>query len=84
MAILGQDILSAANPAIEGIWCNGANVVNQALNSRQIAKAFEQAPFKVVVDAFFNDTARRADLILPAALMLEQEDLIGSFFHDFV
>lgn len=84
MATLGQDILSAANPAIEMIWVNGTNVVNQALNSRQIAKALAQVPFKVVVDAFFNDTARRADLILPAALMLEQEDLIGSFFHDFV
>jgi anaerobic selenocysteine-containing dehydrogenase len=36
------------------------------------------------VDAFFNDTALRADLVLPAALMLEQEDLIGSYLHNYV
>jgi anaerobic selenocysteine-containing dehydrogenase len=82
MATLGRDILSARDPAVQMIWVNGTNVVNQALDSGQIARAFEQVPFKVVVEAFFNDTARRADLILPAALMLEQEDLIGSYFHD--
>jgi anaerobic selenocysteine-containing dehydrogenase len=40
--------------------------------------------FKVVVDAFMNDTAQRADLILPCALMLEQEDIVGSFLHEYV
>jgi anaerobic selenocysteine-containing dehydrogenase len=38
----------------------------------------------VVVDAFMNDTAQRADLILPSTLMLEQEDIIGSYMHEYV
>jgi anaerobic selenocysteine-containing dehydrogenase len=66
------------------IWVNGINVVNQAPDSRQIARAFERVEFKVVVDAFMNDTAQRADLILPATLMLEQEDIIGSYMHEYV
>ena len=38
----------------------------------------------MVVDAFMNDTAQRADLILPSTLMLEQEDIIGSYLHEYV
>lgn len=84
MAAIGRDILAARDPEIKMIWVNGVNVVNQALQAGENARAFEETEFKVVADAFFNDTASRADLILPAALMLEQEDLIGSFLHDYI
>ena len=66
------------------IWVNGANVVNQAPDSQQIIKAFARVDFKVVVDAFMNDTAQRADLVLPSTLILEQEDIIGSYLHELV
>ncbi len=84
MATIGRDLLQAKDPKIEMLWVNGVNLVNQAPNSHRIIEAFEQIPFKVVVDAFFHDTATRADLVLPAALMLEQEDLIGSYLHHYV
>lgn len=80
---VGRDILEA-DPPVRFLWVNGINIVNQGPNSRQIAEAFETIPFKVVVDAFMNDTAARADLILPTALMLEQEDVIASFLHPYV
>ncbi|MBW2411054.1 MAG: molybdopterin-dependent oxidoreductase, partial [Deltaproteobacteria bacterium] len=82
-AIAGE-ILAARSPAVKMIWVNCINVVNQAPDSRKIIRAFEQVDFKVVVDAFFNDTVRQADLVLPAKLMLEQEDIIGSFLHEYV
>jgi anaerobic selenocysteine-containing dehydrogenase len=66
------------------IWVNGVNIINQAADSHAIIRAFERTPFKVVVDAFFTDTAERADLVLPSTLMLEQEDIIGSFLHEYV
>ena len=31
-----------------------------------------------------TDTAQRADLFLPATLMLEQEDIVGSYLHHYV
>jgi len=31
-----------------------------------------------------NDTASMADLVLPCSLMLEKEDLVGSFLHNYV
>ena len=84
MATIGRDLLSARDPKIKLLWINGVNLVNQAPNSHRIIEAFEHVPFKIVVDAFFNDTAMRADLVLPSALMLEQEDLIGSYLHHYV
>jgi anaerobic selenocysteine-containing dehydrogenase len=84
IATIGKEILAAREPPVRLIWVNGINVVNQAPNALETARAFEQVAFKVVVDAFMNDTARRADLVLPCALMLEQEDVIGSYLHEYV
>ncbi|MEJ2727925.1 MAG: molybdopterin-dependent oxidoreductase [Deltaproteobacteria bacterium] len=80
--VIGRKILKADNPPIEMIWVNGANVINQAPDSQQLIKAFARVDFKVVVDAFMNDTAQRADLVLPATLIMEQEDIIGSYLHE--
>jgi anaerobic selenocysteine-containing dehydrogenase len=81
---IAKEILAARKPAVKMIWVNCINVVNQAPDSREIIRAFEQVDFKVVVDAFFNDTVQCADLVLPPKLMLEQEDIIGSFLHEYV
>ena len=80
--MIGRQILAAANPPIEMIWINGSNVVNQAPDSQQVMKAFAGVDFIVVVDAFMNDTAQQADLVLPSTLILEQEDIIGSYLHE--
>jgi anaerobic selenocysteine-containing dehydrogenase len=84
IATIGRDILEARDPPVRMLWVNGINVVNQAPNALETARAFEQVEFTVVVDAFMNDTAQRADLVLPCALMLEQEDVVGSFLHEYV
>jgi anaerobic selenocysteine-containing dehydrogenase len=84
IATIGRDILAAEDPPVRMIWVNGTNVVNQAPGAQETARAFDRVAFKVVVDAFMNDTAERADVVLPCALMLEQEDVVGSFLHEYV
>jgi anaerobic selenocysteine-containing dehydrogenase len=84
MPIIGQELLHAQEPPVKMIWINGSNIVNQGPDSRHIAKALEHVEFKVVVDAFMTDTAERADMVLPSTLMLEQEDIIGSYLHDYI
>ena len=81
---IGKEIMAARKPPVKMIWVNCINVINQSPDSRKIIQAFERVDFKVVVDAFLNDTAQQADLILPSKLMLEQEDIIGSFLHNYV
>jgi len=81
---IGENILEARDPAVRMIWVNGFNVVNQAPDSSRVQQAFQSVEFRVVVDAFLTDTASLADLILPCTLMLEQEDIVGSFLHNYV
>jgi anaerobic selenocysteine-containing dehydrogenase len=81
---IGSNMLAAQNPPIRMLWVNGTNLVNQAPDSTEIARALDRVEFKVVVDAFMNDTASRADLVLPCTLMLEQEDILGSYLHEHV
>jgi anaerobic selenocysteine-containing dehydrogenase len=38
----------------------------------------------VVVDQFMTDTAREADIILPAKNMFEQSDIIGSYWNPYI
>jgi anaerobic selenocysteine-containing dehydrogenase len=80
---LGREILKA-DPPIEFMWINYSNPVNQAPHSHKNAEALAQVPFVVAVDGFMHDTAMRADLVLPCALNLEHEELVGAFSHNFV
>ncbi|MFC1515501.1 molybdopterin-dependent oxidoreductase [Thermodesulfobacteriota bacterium] len=83
MPTIGRDILEAVDPPIQMAWIHASNIVNQAPNCNEIARALESIPFTVVVDGFMTDTAERADLILPCELVLEKEDLVGSFLHNY-
>jgi anaerobic selenocysteine-containing dehydrogenase len=84
MPAIGRNILEAKYPPVRMIWVNASNVINQAPNIHETVRAFASIEFKVVVDAFMTDTAERADLFLPCALMFEQEDIGVSYLHDFV
>jgi anaerobic selenocysteine-containing dehydrogenase len=84
MPTIGRSIFETKDPPVRMLWINGSNVVNQAADSTRLVEVFDQIPFKVVVDAFMTDTAQQADLFLPSALMLEQEDIIGSYLTPFI
>ncbi|MCD6347379.1 MAG: molybdopterin-dependent oxidoreductase [Bacteroidales bacterium] len=84
MAKLGHDILSLSNPEIKMIWVERGNPLTQNPDSGNNLKAFRNAEFRVVVEQFMTDTAREADVILPAKNMFEQSDIIGSYWNPYV
>ena len=84
--MLIQDIgaaMAKAEPRVDFVWIDGYNVVNQVPDCLAVADALAR-PFTVVVDGFMNDTAMRADLILPPALLFEDTDVLGSCVHNYV
>jgi len=73
--------LARARPPIRVAWFTCSNLLNQAPDAKAVAEAFAAVEIRVVADAFWTETARRATVVLPSTLWLEEEDLAGSCWH---
>jgi len=82
--LLGRDVLAAQDPPIRCIWVTAGNPVAMLPDAANVALAFERTEFTVVVDPFLTDTGRRADLVLPAPTLLEDDDLMGAYGHHYL
>ncbi len=80
----GKAILSAVDPCIEVAVVTGANPVSQCPNTDLVRRAFEEIPFVAVCDMFMTDTAEVADLFLPTTHFLQERDILGSYWHNYV
>jgi len=83
-ARLGQDMLAQKDPPLKMIWVERGNPVTQNPETNTVLKAFRSLDFRVVVEQFLTDTAREADIILPAKSMFEQSDVIGAYWHPYI
>ncbi|HNI03626.1 MAG TPA: formate dehydrogenase subunit alpha [Flavobacteriales bacterium] len=73
---IGWKIPEMFNAAIEGklkaLWLMGEDVVQTDPNTQKVIKAMESLDLLVVQEIFMTETARYADVILPAATFLEK------------
>jgi len=76
--------LRKVDPAVEFVFIDGINVVNQIPDSLGMAAGLERAPFVVCMEGFMNDTALASDLVLPPAYLFERDEVAGSWLHNFV
>jgi len=75
-----ESIMTGHPYRIRGLWIIGSNPLVTATQGFKIEKAMkEYLEFIVVSDLFMTPTAQLADLVLPAATWLEQDDVV--FFH---
>jgi anaerobic selenocysteine-containing dehydrogenase len=81
---LGAALISEArDPRIESLYVFGANPVASAPNAPKIIEGLKRDDlFTVVHEQFLTDTARYADIVLPATTQLEQLDLHRPYGHD--
>jgi len=84
MPTIGQAILETEDPEIKMAFITSGNPVNLNPNSNRVKKAFEGVDYVVMMDHFLNDTADIADLFLPGTTFLEEEDMVGSYGHNWV
>ncbi len=83
-ARLGRDMLAASDPPLRMAWVERGNPIPQNPETGTVLEAFRKLDFRVVVDQFLTDTAREADVVLPAKTMFEQTDVIGAYWHPYV
>jgi anaerobic selenocysteine-containing dehydrogenase len=83
-ALLGPSMLATDDPPLRMAWVERGNPITQNPESHTVLEAFRALDFRVVVDQFMTDTAREADIVLPAKTMFEQSDVIGAYWHAYV
>ena len=73
------------DPPIEAILCWNTNPVTQAPEADKVVAGLAREDlFLVVADHFVSDTARYADIVLPAAMGAEMEDIILAWGHNYL
>lgn len=70
----------AIDPPVRSLYVWNSNPAVIAADQQTVLRGLRRDDlFTVVHDQFLTDTARHADLVLPATTMLEQADLVGSW-----
>ncbi|HSH71180.1 MAG TPA: molybdopterin-dependent oxidoreductase, partial [Deferrisomatales bacterium] len=80
---LGRE-LPRAEPPVRFAWITCANLLNQAPDTKRLREALATVETVVAVEGFWTETARRADVVLPPTLWLEEEDVLGSYWRNTV
>nr|BBH91319.1 molybdopterin oxidoreductase [Thermosporothrix sp. COM3] len=79
---LGALLTGEADPPIYSLYVYNANPVASSPNAGKIVEGLQREDLFVVVhDLFETDTARYADIVLPATSQLEQTDLHKPYGH---
>jgi anaerobic selenocysteine-containing dehydrogenase len=73
------------DPPIRSLYVWNSNPAVIAADQQSVLRGLRRDDlFTVVHDQFLTDTARFADIVLPAPTMLEQADLVGSWGFSYV
>ena len=83
-AMLGPHMLATQDPPLKMSWVERGNPIPQNPDTSAVVRAFRALDFRVVVDEVLTDTAREADIVLPAKTFFEQSDVIGAYWHDYL
>jgi anaerobic selenocysteine-containing dehydrogenase len=83
MNLLGNTLLSL-DPPIKCLYVYGTNPAVVAPDGNKVRKGLEREDlFTVVHDLFLTETAKYADIVLPATSSLENTDLYTSYWHQY-
>ena len=70
------------NPPIRSLFVYNANPMAMVMEQEKIAQGLAREDlFTVVSEQFLTDTAKYADIVLPATTQLEQKDIMFSWGH---
>ncbi len=77
---IGQALAVEGKEAVRGFYVYGCNPANTVSDQQLILKGLEREDlFTVVHERFMTDTARYADILLPATFSVEQTDIYRAY-----
>ena len=79
---LGQGLLEIDNPPVKALFVYAANPAASVPNQQRVLRGLAREDlFTVVLEHFLTDTARYADIVLPATMQIEHSDLLIAYGH---
>ncbi|MEW9668675.1 molybdopterin-dependent oxidoreductase [Ammoniphilus sp. 3BR4] len=85
MNLLGTALLELQDPPVKALFIYGANPAVVAPDANRVMKGLAREDlFTVVHDLFLTDTAKYADIVLPATSSFENMDLYKSYWHPYI
>ena len=81
---LGEFLETVHDPPVKAIFVGCGNPLTQSPDLKKTVQNFSRVEFKVVFDHFMTDTARQADIVLPAASVFEQDDFFATSMYSHV
>jgi anaerobic selenocysteine-containing dehydrogenase len=82
MTRLGEGLLEVKDPRVMALFVYASNPVASVPHQTKVRRGLERGDlFTVVVEHFLTDTARYADIVLPATMQIEHSDLLIAYGH---
>ena len=79
---IGKALLETKDPALRSLYVYNSNPAAVAPDSNQVIRGLEREDlFTVVHEQMLTDTARYADIVLPATTQMEHLDLLTAYGH---
>jgi anaerobic selenocysteine-containing dehydrogenase len=82
MTRLGEGLLETAGPPVKALFVYASNPAASVPHQTKVRRGLARDDlFTVVVEHFLTDTARYADIVLPATMQIEHRDLLIAYGH---
>ena len=82
MTRLGEGLLELDNPPVKALFVYASNPAASIPHQTKVLRGLARNDlFTVVVEHFMTDTARYADILLPATMAIEHRDLLIAYGH---
>jgi len=85
MTRLGEGLLEVDDPPVKALFVHASNPMASIPHQTKVRRGLARDDlFTVVVEHFLTDTARYADIVLPATMAIEHQDLLIAYGHLYV
>jgi anaerobic selenocysteine-containing dehydrogenase len=82
MTRLGEGLLEVDDPPVKALFVYASNPAASVPHQTKVLRGLARNDlFTIVVEHFLTDTARYADIVLPATMAMEHQDLLIAYGH---